>query len=103
MSPHGVIDVGTKSPTSAELNPGYSQPLPHIQCPSQENVADDAKRWASVFLRDPADEALEMEFQMLRGFHETNEKIVREGVRVFCVRRKTMGSAGERQLGQADI
>lgn len=54
-------------------------------------------------MRDPADEALEMEFQMLRGFHETNEKIVREGVRVFCVRRKTMGSAGERQLGQADI
>lgn len=63
MSPEGVIDGGAKSPGSAELNPGYSQPVAHVQCPSQEHVADDAKRQVSaVFFRDPADEALEMEF-----------------------------------------
>lgn len=104
MSPEGVIDGRAKSPSSAELNPGYSQPLAHVQRPSQEHVADDAKRQASaVFLRDPADEKLEMGFQKLRGFHETNEKTVRKGVRVFCLRRKTVVGAGEGQLRQADI
>jgi hypothetical protein len=104
MSAEGVIDGGAVSSRSAELQPGYLQPVPHVQSPSQERVADDAQRQApTLFLRDPEDEALKMGFQVLRGFIETEEKMVWEGVRVFCLRRKTVGVAGERQLRQADI
>lgn len=44
-----------------------------------------------------------MGLQVLRGFQEIGEKMPRERVRVFGVRRKTVGGTGEWQLRQADI
>lgn len=104
MSPKGVIDGGAISPTGAELNPGYSQPVPYVLRPSDEHVANDAQgQVPAVFLTDPAKEALEMGFEVLRRFHETDYEMVREGVRVFGLRRKTVAGGGEGQLRQADI
>jgi len=44
-----------------------------------------------------------MGFQVLRGFQEKKEKMARERVRVFGLRRKTVGGTGEGQLSQTDI
>lgn len=73
MSPERVKYGDAISAGGEEAESGYSKHVGDVECPAEEDVADDAERSAAIFFGDHADELFEMGLQFLGGFHETEE------------------------------
>lgn len=74
-----VASTGTKS------NIECSKAFGDIDCPSTEDVGDDAERRPTVLLGDFGNEVMEGRLERLGGIEEVDDMMGRQGVCVFRV------------------